>query len=69
MESCKKYLWYHEPKVDQHVMIQLQQNLISNIIMKNFHGCNKLPSGYSLYINVNPLLVSEDYHNAILDKI
>ena len=50
-------------------MVLLQQVLMDNITKKKVNGENKLPSGYSMYGNINPCLLSEDDNNEILYHI
>ena len=66
----KTYYWYHGLNEEIPVIVKLKKVAMCYIeLIQNINTKNKLPSRFKGYVDINPNLLSEHYHQIILDKI
>ena len=66
----KTSYWYHEPYEAISVAVKLKQVGIPYIeLIQDNNTTNNLPSRFKGYADMNPHLLSEHYHQIILDRI
>ena len=66
----KTSYWYHEPDEAIPLMVNLKQVVMPYIEFIQYNNTtNKFPSRFKRYDDVNPHLLSEQYHKIVLDKI